>query len=445
MKNFLPGAIAMVLILSACSSDQLTKPLEVELEKAIKRASPTGEFDHFILPDPTDFANIPQDPQNPLTAQKVELGKMLFYETGLALLPKHAEGKGTFSCSSCHVPEAGFMPGRAQGIADGGVGFGQNGEGRVKYIFYNDEEPDVQGVRALNVMNVAFVPNTTWSGKFGGTYNNLGTEDQWVGETEINKLGLLGPETQSIEVFTKVHRFLMNEHIADSLGYKPLFDAAFPEVDQSERYSEIPAAFAMAAYLRTLIANDAPFQQYLKGDETAMTEQEKRGALLFFGQAGCVKCHNGKPLNNPDQFFAIGVKDLYETGQAIKTNVNDKANLGRGGFTGKAEDLYKFKVPQLYNMKETPFFFHGSSKRNMQEVVEYFNKAEPENARVPKDQIAPQFRPLGLSDSEKADLVAFLENALHDHNMHRYVPDQVLSGNCFPNNDLQSQADLGCQ
>ncbi len=445
MKKILLGAIVAILVMQACSSDELKSPLEVELKKAIKRASPTGEFDHFILPDPTDFANIPQDPQNPLTAEKVELGKMLFYETGIALMPMHQEGKGTFSCSSCHVPGAGFMPGRAQGIADGGAGFGQNGEGRIKYIFYNDQEPDVQGVRALNVMNVAFVPNTTWSGKFGGTDNNIGTEDKWVGDTEINKMGLMGPESQSIEVFTKVHRFLMDEHIADSLGYKLFFDAAFPEVPENERYAPVPAAFAMAAYLRTLIASEAPFQQYLKGDETAMTEQEKQGALLFFGQAGCVKCHNGTPLNNPDQFFAIGVKDLYETGQAIKTDVNDKANLGRGGFTGRAEELYKFKVPQLYNMKDTPFFFHGSSKHTMHEVVEYFNRAEPENARVPKEQIAPQFRPLGLSESDINDLVAFLENALYDRQMDRYVPEAVMSGNCFPNNDVQSQADLGCQ
>ena len=431
------------MLVYACSYDEVKDPTDFQLRKAIDKASPTGSYEHFILPSETDFANIPQEPKNPLNTAKVALGKMLFYETGIALEPKYPEGMLSYSCASCHIPEAGFMPGRAQGIADGGTGFGINGEGRVKFIFYGNDEPDVQGARALNVCNVAFVPNTTWAGMFGGTGINVGTESQWTGDLTTNFLGMQGLESQALAV-QKVHRMIMNETIADTLGYKNLFDAAFADFPASERYSATTTAFAEGAYLRTLIPNRAPFQKWLKGEQTAMTEQEKRGAMLFFTKAGCYKCHNGEALHNATLFAAVGVKDLYETGQAIKTDVHDKRNLGRGGFTGKADDMFKFKVPQLYNMHGGSHYFHGSSKRSLRQVVEYFNAAVPENGRVPEEQLAPQFRPLHLSKDEIDDLVAFLENGLYDHEMSRYVPENVMSGYCFPNNDPQSQVDLGC-
>jgi cytochrome c peroxidase len=175
-----------------------------------------------------------------------------------------------------------------------------------------------------------------------------------------------------------------------------------------------------------------------------MSQEEKEGALLFFGKAGCAKCHNGSALNNESQFYAVGAKDLYETGTALNTSRDDEANLGRGGFTKREEDMYKYKVPQLYNMKATPFFFHGSSLHSLREVVDYFDDAVPENAFVPAEQLAPQFQPLGLTEEEKERLVLFLEHSLYDHDFERFVPAEVLSGNCFPNNDNQSIEDLGC-
>ncbi len=443
MKKYVPGAFLMIIFILGCSSDELKNPLDVQLEAAVKRASPYGDLGHFILPSSTDYAAIPSDPNNPLTETKVELGRMLFFETGIALDPLFEEAKGTYSCATCHIPEAGFMPGRAQGIADGGAGFGVNGEGRTKLFFYDNDEPDVQSLRALSVMNVAFVPNTTWNGQFGANDNNVGTEDVWEGFNEINALGLMGLESQALEGF-ELHRMLINETIMDTLGYKGYFDAVYGAFPESERYTELTASFAISAYLRSMITNDAPFQLWLKGDKNAMSDEQKEGALLFFGKAGCYKCHNGKPLNNPSQFYAIGVKDLYEAGGSINTDVDDVSNLGRGGFTKKEEDNYKFKVPQLYNLKGGGFYFHGSSKRSIKEVVEYFNEGTKENAMVPDSRIAPQFRPLGLTEEEIDKVVLFIEHSLYDHEFIKHVPQEVLSGNCFPNNDALSREDLGC-
>ena len=443
MKKYTFGVLAMVMFIISCASDELTDPLDVDLRKAVRLASPDGTLDHFVIPAPTDYSSIPTDPNNPLTDLKVELGRMLFYETGIALEPLYEEAMETYSCATCHIPEAGFMPGRAQGIADGGAGFGVNGEGRTKLFFYENDEPDVQGARALSVMNVAFTPNTTWSGSFGANDNNIGTEDVWEGFTEINHLGLMGLESQVIEGFD-LHRMIINETVMDTLGYKPYFNAIFSGYPESGRYSKLTASFAISAYLRSLTTDDAPFQHWLRGNNSAMSREEKEGGLLFFGKAGCSNCHNGKPLNNPNQFYAIGVKDLYENGSAINTDLEDVRNLGRGGFTKRAEDDYKFKVPQLYNLKGSGFYFHGSSKQSIKEVVEYFNEGLKENAQVPADKIAPQFRPLGLTEEEIDKLVLFLEHSLYDHNLEKHVPEEVLSGNCFPNNDELSRDDLGC-
>ncbi|MEL7251177.1 MAG: hypothetical protein AAFO03_22305, partial [Bacteroidota bacterium] len=135
--------------------------------------------------------------------------------------------------------------------------------------------------------------------------------------------------------------------------------------------------------------------------------------------------------------------DLCDVG-GLATGENDERNLGRGGFTQREEDMFAFKVPQLYNLKNAGFYFHGSSRQSLGDVVEYFNAGIPENPRVNPDNISPFFHPLNLSDQEVVDLTEFITHGLYDPNFDRYVPESVLSGNCFPNNDPISQEDLGC-
>ena len=370
--------------------------------------------------------------------------KCCFFETGIALSPTKEAGKKTYSCASCHVPSAGFRPGGVQGIADGGIGFGYNGENRTKLAAYRDFEMDVQGVRPLSVLNVAFVENTTWNGRFGSTGVNVGTEDRWDLDPalHVNEEGFAALESQNIEGL-EVHRMEITAEVLDDYGYRTHFDAAFAEDTENERYSKKNAAFAISAYLRTLLSNQAPFQEYLKGNKDAMTEQEKRGALVFFSDAKCYHCHKEKNLG-ANEFYALGVNDLYQTGVAFNTSAEDKRNLGRGEYSGDPLDNHKFKIPQLYNLADAPFYFHGSSKYTLKEVVNYFNDGIPENENVPTEQIARQFKPLDLSPQQVEDLTVFLETGLRDPNLNRYVPEAILSGNCFPNNDLFSKIELGC-
>ncbi|MEO7174931.1 MAG: cytochrome c peroxidase [Saprospiraceae bacterium] len=422
--------------------------LDIALEQSLISNSSTGSLDHFILPASDDYASLPnQDPKNPVTEAKVELGKMLFFETGLGLENKYPSSKISYSCGSCHVPARSFTAGRFQGIADGAVGFGQTGEGRTKSPYYQGDEVDAQGARPLPVINLTYVTNALWAGTFGSFDANAGTESVWHQDTlvEINFEGLQGLEANNIRALA-VHRQVVNKTVTDYLGYTAMFDVAFPKIPASERYSRKTAAFAIAAYFRTILTNQAPFQSWLKGNRAAMTEQQKSGALLFFGKAGCVRCHSSPSLNSsPHKFFSVGVNDLYQSGYEIfRNSATDKRNLGRGGFTGLPEDMHKFKVPQLYNMKNIGFYFHGASKTTLRDVVDYFNAGVPENQEIPAKQIAPQFRPLGLSELEVDDLVDFLENGLFDPNMTRYAPSKTRSGFCFPNNDSLSRAQMGC-
>lgn len=444
MKNLLSVLLAFSFLYS-CQKDEAPNPLDEQLSTALTESSNGMGAEVFQLPTENDLANIPQDPQNTLTPEKVELGKMLFHETGIALAPMRDFSKGTFSCASCHFAGAGFQAGRFQGIGDGGIGFGLNGEGRTKGALYKGDDLDVQPIRSPTIMNGAYQKNMLWNGQFGATGVNAGTEDAWTVGTpkENNFLGFEGLETQAIAGLT-VHRMAMDSALIYETSYKGMFDAAFPNSPANERYTLQNAGLAIAAYERTVLSNQAPFQKWLAGERTAMSDTEKLGAILFFGEAGCANCHNSPALNSME-FHALGLKDLVDCPEeTFKTTPDNPQNLGRGGFTGNASDNYKFKVPQLYNLKDSPFYGHGASIRSIRDMVEYFRNGIAENTNVPANQLAQEFIPLNLTSEEVNQITAFLETALYDDNLKRYEPENLPTNNCFPNNDPLSRDNLGC-
>ena len=444
-KKLLVLFFVFVVLGSCKKDDEITETLDVQLENILEKAANGQGMNFFMMPQSDDFGNIPQDPKNPLTRERVELGQLLYHETGLALAPMREIGKGTFSCASCHFASAGFQAGRHQGISDGGEGFGINGEGREVLPEYPEDELDVQPIRTPSAMNGAYQELMLWNGQFGATGANTETYDQWTtGTPKVdNVLGYEGLETQAIAGL-KVHRLIDNEEFLMTSGYKELFDAAFPDLFEHQRYNREQMGRAIAAYERTLLANEAPFQKWLQGDQTAMSDAEKRGAILFFDKAECNGCHTG-PALNVMEFHALGMNDLHDCGEPVfRTPFDDPAILGRGGFTREEEDMFKFKVPQLYNLADSPFYGHGSSFRTIREVIAYKNAGIPENPNVPESQLSPAFKPLNLTASEIDDITTFLESGLRDPNLERYVPESILSGQCFPNNDPLSKADLGC-
>ncbi|MCF8237075.1 MAG: cytochrome-c peroxidase [Saprospiraceae bacterium] len=435
---------ATIVLFASCAKDAQSDVLDTELLAAVEAAAQGQGLDFFMLPASNDYSKIPQDPKNPLTSEKVELGKLLYHESALATNPIKPQSVGTYSCASCHFAAGGFQACLTQGISEGGMGFGITGEGRVKDPLFPEADLDVQPVRTPSAMNIAYQTNILWNGQFGGTHLNVGTETQWEYGTPkaTNQLGFEGTETQAIAGLT-VHRMGLNENWATLYQYTDLFHAAFPGVPDDTLFTKVYAGLAIAAYERTLLSNEAPFQDWLKGQHNVMSDKEKRGAIVFFKDANCTTCHTGPALNSM-AFYGMGMLDLYHQG-AFKSTKASAENLGRGGFTKRPEDMYKFKVPQLYNLKDSPHYGHGASMHTIREVVRYKNQAIPENPNVLASALAAEFVPQHLTDKQVDDLVAFLTFGLRDPDLQRYQPSSIHSGHCIPVNDPMAKADLGCE
>ncbi|WP_082832475.1 cytochrome-c peroxidase [Aquimarina aggregata] len=452
----------LVLVLMSCEKDDYVAIESNDIIDISKTGPPSGAIgldkqvldaldsvsngvgaSFFMLPESNDYPNIPQDPLNPITDAKVTLGKLLFHETATGGNPKVSANLETYSCASCHHAAAGFGAGLRQGLGEGGAGFSPNGSGRIINSITPLNLVDIQPLKSPTILNSAYQDIMLWNGQFGGTGTNAGTEASWTNIPE-NFTGLQGVEVQAIKG-QNVHRLLINENFVITFDYKEMFDNAFPNVLESERYSANNAALAIAAYERTVLPNLSPWQRWLKGDYNALSKEEKRGAKVFFGKGKCYECHTGPALNDK-KFYAFGMGDFDNSSQAIVlAGVNfDDVKKGRGGFTKKTKDEYKFKTPTLYNLVDNGFFGHGGTFTSVRDVIEYKSNGVPQSNEVPIENLAIQFGNINLSNKQMDNLTLFIENGLRDPNLDRYVPAAVNSGFCFPNNDPTSKVDLGC-
>lgn len=445
MNSYVRTSILILLIstLTACSianppstlhSHQATTPSENWLKQFID----SGQQRHYQLPYETDLSSIPQDPQNPLTPEKVTLGKLLFHETALALHSKN-EQNGTWSCATCHFAKAGFQDERVQSLADGGIGNERHRQ--LKKPDIQHEKLDSPNLRSPSILNVAYQTNLLWNGMAGGSGDNLNVQKQWQkGKPHgFNHLGLEGVETQAI-IALGVHRQSHDNHnyttvktplsvFASYPKYQQLFEQAFPQELVATRYT---LGLALAAYERTVLPTQAPFQEFLRGNPKALNANQQAGAQLFFGKARCSTCHNSPALSG-NQYYALGLKDM-DTEFGLPPDENTQK--GRGGFTERTEDEYKFKVPQLYNLKHQVSLGHGGSlisdskQSALEKMVRYKLRGRAENNRVPQKQLAKQFvemANLHFSEQEIQSLIAFLADGLEDPNLVRYEPNQLPS------------------
>lgn len=431
------------ILLTACQVPESPTALRPSLPANTSTAewwqtfNESGQRRHYILPHETDLAAIPQDAQNPLTPEKVALGKLLFHETALALKSKNAQN-GTWSCATCHFAQAGFQDARIQSLADGGTGNGS--ERKLKHALISSNKPDGPNVRSPSILNVAYQKNLLWNGMAGGMGDNLAVQSQWQkGKPHgFNHLKLEGAETQAI-IALGVHRQSHDDHnyatvktplrvLAAYPAYQRRFEKAFP----GEPVTRYTLGLAIAAYERTVLPTQAPFQLFLKGDTQALNAEQQAGAQLFFGKARCHACHNSPGLSG-SQYYALGLNDMtIEFGLPPDENTQK----GRGGFTGRAEDAYKFKVPQLYNLKQRVSLGHGGSfvsddqQSALEKMIRYKLQGQPENAKVPPSQLARQFvemAEVNWSEREIQQLLAFMTDGLADPDLARYEPDELPS------------------
>lgn len=423
--------------------DQLVGPSETEqlsesLRQLLTAQSGGLGIQAFVLPDSDDYANIPQDPLNPITEAKVKLGQAFFHDNRFALNGL-SDQEPSWSCSTCHTVATGFKPGVPQGIGEGGEGFGVNRRLSLGFDPLAADnavnKPDMQPIAVPSILNVAFQEVVLWNGQLGNASNglinsrlptNIVTPSELP--SSVNTHQLAGIESQAI-AGQHIHRlrFTNDSPLQNNDRYVSMWQAAYPAgSDDIAR----DVGKAIAAFERTVYANRAPFQRWLRGDTEAMNISELAGANLFFGKAGCSGCHTGPALSShagaleEELFFAVGFADFDNNKVAIHGVIDEAARLGRGGFTGDVSQHYQFKVPQLYNLADTNVFGHGASFTSIKDVVQYKNDAIAQNPNAVAflDQ---RFQPLNLTIREINELTTFLRTGLYDADLARYFPIEL--------------------
>jgi cytochrome c peroxidase len=173
-------------------------------------------------------------------------------------------------------------------------------------------------------------------------------------------------------------------------AYKKAFNDAFGEDATRENLAK-----AIAAFERTLVATNAPFQRYVSGDTKALSASAQRGFEVFRGKGQCVLCHT-PPLLTDNGFHNIGVPQVGPLAE----------DLGRYDVTKKDEDKGAFKTSGLYNSGSFAFYMHDGAFSSLEQVVDHYNRGgNPKDAHQ-----SPLIQPLKLTEKEQADLVAFMKS-----------------------------------
>ena len=338
---------------------------------------------------------VPAD--NPMSVAKVELGRHLFYDLRLS-------ADRTMSCATCHHQDKAFTDGRA--VAEGITG--------------------EKGSRsAMGLANVAYLPTLTWANPL---LKSLEVQAliPIFGEHPV-EMGMAGREA---ELFARLR---------GDATYRRLFAQAFPaEARQGEAalYSLSTVTKAMAAFERSLLSFNSPYDRYKYGGEpAAISVAARRGEALFFGEKmECYHCHGGFTFNDnvthsrlPFPEFGYHNTGLY--------NVDGQGsypadNPGIGEFTGEASDRGRFRTASLRNVAVTAPYMHDGSIATLEDVIRQHYALAGRSTSVtgrPSPMRSELLVGFEVSDDEVNDLVAFLQ-ALTDRD---FLTDPRL-GNPWP-------------
>ncbi|MEM9250253.1 MAG: cytochrome c peroxidase [Pseudomonadota bacterium] len=312
---------------------------------------------------------VPAD--NPMTPEKVALGEKLFFDPILS-------GNNAMPCSACHEPTAGWA-------VQAPISFGYPGTTHWR--------------NSQTVINSAYYKKLFWAGASGSLEHQA---------RSAARGGVAGNgEDDMMEA---------------RLAFVPEYREAFREVFGDDWPSVRHAYMAIAAYQRTLVQTDTPFDLYMRGDDDALTDAEQRGLELFAGKANCIACHNGPLLTN-EAYYNIGVPryegweddalaqitfrfELYAKGVTEEKYRKLKDDPGLYFRTKQEADMGKFRVPSLRYTAYTFPYMHNGMLETLEDVVAFYDQGGGENEFSANKTALIQ--PLGLSDAEKADLVVFL-------------------------------------
>lgn len=360
------GALVSALLAVGCAEPH---------EGAVPYSGNPADFT-WALPTGWPVPTVPSD--NLMSPARVELGRRLFYDTRLS-------GNGAFACSSCHRQEFGFADAR-------NISLGSTGEPHPR--------------NSPTIANSAYFRVLTWADPVTPDLEHQALVPMF-GDRPV-ELGLRGMEGQLLDRLRAVP------------FYRTLFPVAFGESADPFTIGNITRA--IAAFQRTVVTGNAPYDRQLRGDAGAMSAAALRGQQLFFSPAlRCSECHRGPLFTTAATFDADAASRpafannaLYNIGGNGSYPADNRGLLER---TGRAEDMGKFRIPSLRNLAFTFPYMHDGSIGSLEDVVEHYARGGRIITTGPlagdgrlsplKD---PRIAPLSLTAQDKSDLVAFLRS-----------------------------------
>lgn len=419
-----PVALSL-LLLGGCSSDD---PSSLDQEEAELTAFLRANYEIWAMPDEVPY---PPDnsPQNAGFAERVELGRLLFYDPILS-------GDQDVACATCHHAAFAWADARALSVGVGGVDLGPD---RARTMAPSDWE-FITPRNSPTILDTGyyapFAGGQPWEGKMFWDGRTVTLEAQSRAPVrsrdEMRHDAYGGPAAVSA-VVAKLQAIP---------EYVTRFEEAFPE-----DLAALPEGFpiingntygrAIGAYERELKTSDSPYDRFAAGDDVALTLAQKRGMQVFF-EKGCVDCHSG-PLFSDFEFYALGAKQGGPGRPPVHEHGNDE-RLDSGRFLEDPSNeamRFAFRTPPLRNVALTAPYFHaggeesGGDYQTLHQAVEFFNRGcndeNLEEWRLP-DGTAE----LMMSEDEVDDVVAFLHSLtatrLDSEFTDGHSPVQVPSG-----------------
>jgi len=314
-----------VLVLGLITAMSATCTAQAQLPASSPPARETLRSGNWSMELPLGLqagsAYIPDN--NPISPEKVTLGKLLYFD------PRLSKDK-TIACASCHNPFHGFTdPARTSKGVGGKLG--------------TRNSP--------TVINRLFSKEQFWDGRAADL------EEQ-----------AHGPLVNPVEMAMPSHRDVVSR-VRAIKGYLPYFQKAFggPEITMPR------IAQAIACYERTVVAGNSPFDRYMAGDKDAMSAAAVRGMELFNGKANCKTCHTG--FNFTDESY-------HNLGVGMDKPTPD---LGRYLISKAESEKGAFKTPTLRNVAQTAPYMHDGSEATLRQVIEFYNRGGNKNPWLSKE------------------------------------------------------------
>jgi cytochrome c peroxidase len=433
------------------SSADNSATLDQQLEAALAEHGFTGRIE----------STLEQRIGHRIDNQPADLGRLLWFDTVGGL-------NNDNNCSGCHSPTTGF--GDTQSIA---IGVENNG-----IVGPHRAGPRNQR-RTPMAANTAFFPNLMWNSRFASLSNDpfdnsagfvfpppegltlsylphLLVAQAFIPPTERVEVAGFSFPGDNFDIRAEVLR-----RINDVPEYRKRFGKLFPSVAAGGPINFDMFGLAIAEFEFALTFANAPIDRFARGQKNALTDEQKRGALLFFGAARCVECHqvSGKSNEMFSDFspHVIGVPQIAPfVGNVPFDGPGQNEDFGLEQITGNPNDRYKFRTSPIRNVALQPAFFHNGAFTRLEDAVRHhldvFTSARsyhPAVAGVDSDLTAPMgpiepvlaridpilATPINLTDDEFRQLVAFVRHGLLDQrakpaNLRKLIPRSVPSG--FP-------------